>query len=213
MQITTVKITYGRTVQPAQYESKRGEAEVTVAFEEGEKTEGKVEQVIQFVQAKVHEMVGLKKPDPSTKAEINVLQVSGTPSAADAPTGTKEAAAAKMNAADNVKRPGRPPKAAKPAETKPAEEKPQISTTPEDRVGPEDVDTGIDMTDPTEVPAADVTDKQLTEAVTMCADKTKKLPDIRKLIIKFVGKTPCKVIDIPAAARSQFLEELGQITA
>lgn len=61
-QITAIKITYGRTVQPAQYESKKAEAEFTATVDDGEDVAAIVDHCIHLAQSKVHEMVGLSKP-------------------------------------------------------------------------------------------------------------------------------------------------------
>lgn len=67
-QITGGKVTYGRTVQPAQYESKRADIELTFTLAEGERLGDTLEAVGKIVKDKVLEMVGLRASiDATTK--------------------------------------------------------------------------------------------------------------------------------------------------
>lgn len=63
MQITRGKITFGRTVQPAQYESKRADVELEFVLAEGEKLGAALDDVGKIVKDKCLEMVGLRQPD------------------------------------------------------------------------------------------------------------------------------------------------------
>jgi hypothetical protein len=60
MQITGGKVTFGRSVQPAQYETKKAEVEITFTLAEGEALEGKLDYAAEVAQSKALEMVGLK---------------------------------------------------------------------------------------------------------------------------------------------------------
>jgi hypothetical protein len=62
MQITGGRVVYSRTVQPAQYESKRGEVELTFVLAEGEDLGAALDEVADLVKAKALDMVGLKSP-------------------------------------------------------------------------------------------------------------------------------------------------------
>lgn len=59
-QITGGKISYGRTVQPAQYESKKAEIELTFVLAEGEKLGSTLDHAAEIAKNKVLELVGLK---------------------------------------------------------------------------------------------------------------------------------------------------------
>jgi hypothetical protein len=62
-QITGGKITYARTIQPAQYESKRAEVELTFVLAEGEDLGNTLDDVARKVKTKALQMVGLKSRD------------------------------------------------------------------------------------------------------------------------------------------------------
>src|ERR1700730_18063669 len=111
-QITGGRVVYGRTVQPAQYESKKAEVEITFAVAEGEDHAALLDLAAKVACYKAHEMVGISviknppKPAAAAPSEQRVVI---------APANTKEAAAAAMNAKDTKdehknRKPGRPPK-------------------------------------------------------------------------------------------------------
>jgi hypothetical protein len=59
-QITGGRVVFSRTVQPAQYESKKSEVELTFVLAEGEKLADTLDQIGKLVQDKALEMVGLR---------------------------------------------------------------------------------------------------------------------------------------------------------
>jgi hypothetical protein len=90
-QITGGKVVYGRTVQPAQYESKKSEVELTFSVEDGQYDEKALDAIIQTAITKAHEMVGVAAaPKTTRKAKVE------TPELTIAAT-SKEAFAAKAN--------------------------------------------------------------------------------------------------------------------
>lgn len=60
MQITGGRVVYARTVQPAQYESKKSEVELSFTLDEGEKLGNALEEVGEIVQEKALALVGLR---------------------------------------------------------------------------------------------------------------------------------------------------------
>lgn len=60
-QITGGRVVYGRTVQPAQYESKRADVELTFVVAEGEDYGSWLAKVVTETVTKVHEIVGIKQ--------------------------------------------------------------------------------------------------------------------------------------------------------
>lgn len=70
-QITGGRVVYGRTVQPAQYESKKAEVEFTFAVEDGAYSEEHLDKIIRTAMEKAHGMCGLAQTaKPSGKAEV-----------------------------------------------------------------------------------------------------------------------------------------------
>ena len=60
VQITQGRVVYSRTIQPAQYESKKGECELTFVLAEGEDLGNALDECAELVKAKALEMVGVK---------------------------------------------------------------------------------------------------------------------------------------------------------
>lgn len=185
-QIIGGKITFGRTVNPAQYESKKAEVEISFVVAEGEDFHQIAQEAAAFAEAKALEMVGLKP----------------IPKAAAAPTKaaeTKEEYAERAKAEEAklpppLKRPpGRPPS------------KPTAPVADElDDAPVEDVETAE--------PAKAITDKDLTDAITRQQHKINNAPEIRKLIAKFNNEVLGKQSrDIPQPRRAEFLMELSRL--
>lgn len=59
-QITQGRVAYSRTVQPAQYESAKGEAELTFVLDEGGDLGTMFDDTAAMVKAKALELVGIK---------------------------------------------------------------------------------------------------------------------------------------------------------
>lgn len=220
MQITGGKVSFSRSVQPAQYESKKAEVEITFTLAEGEALGTTLDLAAATAQNKALEMVGLQKPPAAVVAVA-------PPGAGQ--IGTKEAAAQAMNAAEPKKtsRPPKTPAAEKSVVVKPdpaaldddvghaakiaentvvnGDPKPQISINPEDRKDPAD-DLG-DMLGAVK----EITDEDLTNAIMQHNAKIKNPTAIRQLIIKFVGKTPCQARDLPKDKRAEFLVDLKKL--
>jgi len=201
-QITSGRVVYGRTVQPAQYESKKAEVELTFAVEEG--ADGAVVDAFMRDTAKKAqtlclEMVGLK---PAVTPSVVPLVVA-PPAAA-----TKEASAASMNAKETAKKPGRPKKEAPPVEPDPLDlSEAQISTGNE-RVDPEQADPdGLTLDAGTEQPP---TDTELQEAVQKKNAAIKNPAAIKALRSKYTDGI--SINNIPPEKRRDFLKELAALT-
>lgn len=61
MQITSGRVVFSRTVQPAQYESARGECELSFIIEEGEELDAVIDEVSAIVKEKALALVGRRK--------------------------------------------------------------------------------------------------------------------------------------------------------
>lgn len=228
-QITGGRVVYGRTVQPAQYESKKAEVEFTFAVAEGEDHNELLERASAQAIAKAHEMVGIALKSAAAATSAKPAQV-----AKPAEQGSgKEAAAAAMNAkeakpAEPAKRgPGRPPRppavpavkdpadleddaghaAAMEAANKASEAKPAIST-------------GEERVDPTEElwadePAIEITDKDLTDLATKHNARLKKTHEgaapglIKKLIASYFPEgAVAQLAKLPKDKRADFKTKL-----
>lgn len=233
-QITGGRVVYGRTVQPAQYESKKAEVEITFAVAEGEDHAALLDLAAKVACDKAHEMVGLKPIAKSAVAASEPKSVGQGTAITASPGGNKEAAAAAMNAKDTKaepekRKPGRPPRVpvdpaaldddakghqAKMDESNPA--KANISTG-EARVDPaqEDDDLLGDI-----APAAqDITDRDITDAVTKKNAKLKQTHQgeapgmIRALIASyFPAGAVASCAKLPKDVRADFLKKLEAMT-
>jgi len=60
MQVTGGRVSYGRTVSPAQYESKRSDVELSFTLAEGEQLGESLRQASELVRAEVHRVLGIE---------------------------------------------------------------------------------------------------------------------------------------------------------
>ena len=235
-QITKGRVTYGRTIQPAQYESKKAEVEIEFVIGEGEEVGEWLDRAGQMAQDKAHELVGIRK---QSRAEAPLP--SATVKTAD---DQKAAYAAKVEPKpaepEKPKRQGRPPNPDK-AKAEPA---PNISTDPEDRKDPADMSDVEDPVvkakaaveaaekavaeaaakeaadlaemmgdEPAEV-VEEITDKQLVEAIGLknksLADKNNGIPQPGK-IKEVIKKYAMHVHSVPQEKRKQFIAEIAAL--
>ncbi len=207
-QITSGSITYGRTVQPAQYESKKAEATFAFAVGEGESYEEIVAEAMALATGKVHEMVGLNAAKVTADAVAPKSRMGRPPNPANAArqpvVNEKEIAAAKMAAEAAAK------KAAPVADE--LDDTPAISTGAE-RVDPAQAQAELNDDLDDILGAAEevkpITDKDLTDQVTRVNAKIKNATAIRQLVAKFAGAPPKQMKDIPQNKRAEFLEALN----
>lgn len=197
-QITGGSVTFGRTVQPKEYESKK--AEVTLAFSvpEGENHEAIFAKAEQQAVAKVEQMLTGRVAS------------------------TKEAVAAKLNAAEAPsavtqvpkRGPGRPSnaeKAAKAADAKPNDDL-AIFDRRESALAEDGKAAEMAAEDDflTSAAPAEVTDDAIVQALTRKNAALKNPVAIRQLIGKFVA-APKTAREIPQEARAEFLAQLEKL--
>ena len=185
-QITGGRIVYGRTVQPAQYESKKAEVELTFSVEDGAYDEAALDGIIHTAIEKAHAMVGLAK---GVKAKAEVTETKVEPKA-EKPKGKTKAdlekeAVAKGGgdiALDVLDLTEKPAKAAK----------------PNDELG--------DMLGPS---ATTFTDKDLIDAVNNKNKEINNPKAIKAVCLKYTAQA---IKDIPADKRAAFVAELSTLT-
>jgi hypothetical protein len=207
-QITAGKVSFARSVQPAQYETKKAEVELSFSLAEGEELGAWLDDVAAKAQAKALEMVGLKpaqeakhvsvaKAQPKSKdvldAEIAKAEVQEKQKA-------KEAYAAKQRVGEDLEA------------AKKLAEKSNTAKVPVDSLMDLAENTnGQGLADPDADLLADVpkevSDQDLVAAVTRKNQELKDPKKIHALRETFV-KLPKGLRDIPAADRPRFLAEL-----
>lgn len=214
LQIIGGTLIYGRTVQPAQYETKKAECHLQFNVPEGGAINGEqIEEVAKLAMTKVHEMVGLAKPN---KAAVSAAVASTAPATSVPATGrTKADIEAEMKAAAQPKTPKVPPKT-KPAPADAAEitdedATPQIRKNPEDRKEPASNAAAVVDDELFEPAAKMITEADILAAVTAKQQQINNAVAIRKLIGKYVSP-PKRASDIPVESRAQFLKDLEALT-
>lgn len=214
MQITGGRVSFSRTVKPADYESKAATVELTFLVEEGEDHDPVLQAIGSIVQAKALELVGLKpagngsagapratKPAGKTKADLEA-----------------EAAAALGGNPTSGKAAKTPPKAAAPktgAAISTGEPRGEADGSAHDAASVEDVTSAADPAaigddDLMSAAPAEITDADLTSRITQHNAKIKNPVAIRQLIGKYV-KAPGQARDIPQDKRAAFLAELEKV--
>lgn len=220
MQITGGRVIFARSVQPAQYETKKAEVEITFTLAEGEELGTTLDRAAEVAQAKALEMVGLQKPktiqfgsaEPADMPGQNAQTLKSPRTKADLEREQTEALSAKAGAEKKpISKTPKTPPAARPDPAAVEEEaKPQISTGAE-RVDPAavgDPDDGLgDLLGDQPV----VSDADLTSAIGQHNAKIKNPIAIKALVTKHGGGNPPQVRAIPQANRNTFLEELKKL--
>lgn len=214
MQITGGKVTFQRSVQPAQYETKKAEVELAFTLSEGESLEGKLDEVAAIAQAKALELVGLK---PATTT-VKPTSVPATKPATEPKGKTKQDLEAEQNAKLNgketktatTKKPPKPPVENIMGDVE-EETKPNISTG-EERVDASQVSEDDELLglggEATDEP---VTDEELTSQVAKHNAKIRNPTAIKLLIAEYFekgGKVQPALRLIPQDKRKDFLERL-----
>lgn len=226
-QITGGKIFYSQTRQAAQFEPKKAEVELSFIVGEGETFAEVAKMAEDFAVAKVQEMIGAKAtpaartvqsapPKPAVDASTGGKGAAAMDTTQPAPVSGKEAYAAKEAAA-------KAPRASVPKAGKKDEAKPQISQGGE-RVNPED--DAIDMGDVTldadglpieagepVVVAAQITDAEMTSAISKVNQKLQNPALIRAVVAEFVGPPPKSSRDIPQEKRAEFIAKVEALIA
>lgn len=224
MQIMGGKVTYARTVQPAQYESKKAEVEISFTLSDGEEMGDSLDRAGNWAMQKCHEMVGITKTVPVTATAEKLAEkveaiAEGVKAAAETQKETKgkgktqaEKDAAKAEAAAKMN--GKKAAAPLPDPEDLPNEPTQAISSGDERVGPEDNDTSF--LDEPSTPAREIKDTELYEAA---GKKNKELMPkhagaspamIKALVQKFVP-LPKQLKDIPQDQRTRFLEQLAAL--
>lgn len=186
-QITSGKVSYGRTVKTGDYESKRCDVELAFSVSEGEDFTATFDLTCRQVIRRFNEMTGAKDTIPEF-AGASVEQVVQTPTKAPKP----EAPASTVAEAAPKKGPGRPKK--EKLEPKP---EPEVEAA-EDKKADECV-AGLEEP---------VTDAEIREACTRAApkigpDKVKAIRNTFKVM---------QVIELPQDQRRAFLKAIEDAT-
>ena len=220
-QITGGSVTFGRTVQPAQYESKKSEITLTFALAEDDGdviAQNMLNLVSKIAQEKALELVGLKVASAPT-AKVEAL-----------PEGKVEQPNPAFNKIVDEDRPGskRGPKPKKPAEAeKPTEDPLAAAETAAEadneaaeaaahkvamaKANAEIADADSDLLGGAEAAPQPVSDKELMDAVTKKMAEINSGPKIKEVREKFVT-SPKGIRDIPQDKRAEFLVELAKLT-
>jgi hypothetical protein len=195
-QITAGKVSFARSVQPAQYETKKAEVELSFSLAEGEELGAFLDDVAAKAQEKALQMVGLVKV-------YGISTIDKPPNALDTKLQeavekqkAKEAYAAKQLSAEELDK--RIVAKALAEKSNTAKDIASLDVTP---TPPADPDADL-LAVPKEV-----TDQDLVAAVTRKNQELKDPKKIHALRETFV-KLPKGLRDIPAADRPRFLAEL-----
>ena len=207
-------VTFGRTVNLGDYNSKKAEVMLTFALDEGEAADAVIEEVAREVMTKCLAMVGVGAPAIPKTAPRPMTALADDGARAEAAEGVKEAAAAALTAKEKAEAKERA-KAANTAK-KPSLDIPEsLKREPEKTAAPAKVeeDPGFDE-DAAELP--EVTQDQLTSAMNRKVAELKGAHGgaaptmIKALIAKFV-EPPKKSHDIPQNLRHDFLKKLEEL--
>lgn len=205
MNITGGRIIFGRTVQPAQYESKKSEVELAFTLAEGEELGTSLDIVGAQVQAKALELVGLRPSGlvVAKLAEIPIIHDQHGP-AAPAPV-IEKTTTRKMPSKKKPDIAVGDLTTATPAQVHNAigdvlGDVPQIRKNPEDRKEPEQL----------ELADAPITDKDLGDLCNRAAGRllTTHGAEASKKVRELIQKYAPRVAEIAADKRKAFKAEL-----
>jgi len=197
--ITGGSVTFGRTVQPAQYESKKAEVTITFTVTDEDKPEDAVAMLngaSEMARTKALELIGLKSVASQAEGQR-----------ANATLATVADTADKTVPKTRTKKTEEPAKTSDADVLLPATEKPQISTG-EERKDPAQSDPDGDLLGA--ATPQPVTDKELMDAVTKKNAEIANPKAIKEIREKFVA-TPKGIRDIPVDKRAEFLVELAKL--
>lgn len=200
MTITNGKVTYGRSVQPKDYETKRAEVEIafTVA-DDGSDAQEKLDAAAQMAISKAHELLGLAAPAPATVAKVSAAANAGK---------TKQDLAAEAQAATAATAP--PKTRGRKAAAPPAPLAPEPEADLENTGAPAGDNEMGEFADDLAGAAPEITDARLGELVRDQAQKVGPAP-VRTLIGAYGAIAPKTYRDIPQEKRQAFVTELGKL--
>lgn len=189
-------IKFGRTVKTGDFENKRCDVELSFGTEEGKQVEeAALDNIGKLARRKVHELLEMQKPTEQTPEFL-----------APKTGNDKDKLAAQVTGEEAPKKPaGRPrkPPAAPQPEVDPAAMVDESAAAPV-------ADPAAMDDDLLSAAAVEVTDEDLTGAITRRNATIKNAPGIRALIGKYV-LPPKQARDIPQEARAKFMEELAKL--
>jgi hypothetical protein len=212
--ITGGTITFGRTVQPAQYESKK--AEVQLAFsapDGGAVTEDQISAVFEMAQAKCLEILGLQAAPKKTSVPTTPKPTEASKTGAGVEeakvVATKTKADLEAEQAAKLAKPKT--EAKKPPKAKVVEDDlmGDVDAPANEPVAPDD-DLDGDILGPVDS-APEITDEELTSAITKHNAKIKNPVAIKQLIRGMFPSDTKEVVQarsIPQAKRQEFLDKL-----
>ena len=219
-QITGGSVTFGRTVQPAQFESKKSEITLTFAVAEDDGdviAQNMLNFVSKIAQEKALELVGLKVAQPAAdKAPPKAVEVEQPNPALnkivdeDRP-GSKRGPKSKKAA--EAEKPAEDPLAAVEAASEANNEAAEAAAhkAAMEKANAEVADADSDLLGGAEAAPQPISDKELMDAVTKKMAEINSGPKIKEVREKFVT-APKGIRDIPQDKRAKFLVELAKLT-
>jgi hypothetical protein len=210
MQITGGRVSFGRSVQPAQYEGRKAEVELTFALEEGTTeaaAKAALDHVAAMAKAKALEIVKDDKATAKAAAEAPPVTPKATTEPKTAPKGKTKA---DLEAEQNAKLAASGGKATVAGDDL-VEEKPAISTGGE-RKDPAQADP--DGLDDGAAPAAKVySDKDLTDTASKVNAIIKNPQAIKDVRAKYTDTPTAAIATIPQEKRAGFVADLEALLA
>lgn len=192
VQILNGVIKYGRTIKTGDFESKRGDVELSFNILEGEGIDGAVHHVLNKATHHLHSLLGHPQ-DARNLVAAPVAKEESAPKAAR----------------------GRP--AAKPMPVVDASAMVEEEVVPAflaKKDAAEVVDDEFEAMLGTPVPETtrEITDKELMDAVTEVQSRVKNSPGLRKVLNECgVKAPPGRIIDIPQDMRQKYLDEIKKV--
>ncbi len=200
VQITNGTIKYGRTIKTGDFESKRGDVELSFNIPEGTDHEAAIAQVHETVKHHIHQILGHNEDTPNRPT----IPVKEDRAVKKEPKKLPPAAKEEPKAAVD------PSLVAESADETPAFLKKEQAIKAAQAA--EGVDEDLDDLLGGVTPAKEITDKELTDAVQKCMTRASNKPAIRKLLETVGVKTPPgRIIDVLQEKRAVFIEKLEEI--
>jgi hypothetical protein len=200
-QITGGKISFGRTIQAAQFEPKRADAEFAFTVSEGGDVSEIAIKAAMLAYSKVHELLGLK-----TEIVAHVARVSDQAGQSSLAGATAPVDKSPTSAEGEKRGRGRPPKP-----TQPPVVEPDPASIEDDAAKGNGADPGTAEWAADDAPA-EITDARLLEAVTKRNGVINNGAAIKRLIRTYNNDVPGSRLDqIPQPKRGAFLVELEKL--
>lgn len=199
VQITNGVLKYGRTIKTGDFESKRGDVELSFNVPEGDDVDVALVQVQNVARSHLFTLLGCPEDNVGAKAAPKddkpktAAKVEKPKEAAKMPPAAKATDAAEVS--DEI-----PPVIAKQVA---AENKKAAEADPMDELS--DLLGGAEE-------AKEITDKMLTDATQKCQSEVKNAPAIRKILTELgIKMPPGRIIDLPQDKRQTYLGKLKEV--